>query len=165
MALRAFSHHLLPFIFTILPPGEEEDEASFILLILQPGKLEEIWQGLFHRDGNLKFGICNLVLYQPLILMNKSYILPFCRTFESNSEQGLAQNFWFQESRDPLAETSRAVREQHEESHLTISGELQEKEGLDQDPSPYFPSFSSIIGGVDNSPGWRAVPKMAFNIT
>jgi hypothetical protein len=35
MELRAFSHQLLLFMFTILPLGEEEEEeASFILPIL-----------------------------------------------------------------------------------------------------------------------------------
>lgn len=40
MELRAFSDQLLPFIFTILPPGKEEAGASLILPVLYAGKLE-----------------------------------------------------------------------------------------------------------------------------
>lgn len=109
MKLRAFSHQLMPFIFTGLPPGEEEEEARFILPILW--KLEEIWQRLFHCDENLESGIS---FFTNFCLMGKSYISPFCRTLSllqsicTTVIRDLLRT-WFQEKQETLAGTSKLL--------------------------------------------------------
>lgn len=111
----------------------------------------EIWQGLFRRDGDLKFGIYNFLLYQSLneeklhstFLQN---MVPVMQHLKATVNRDGLRTFGSRKGRDPLAETSRAVRKQREDSHLTIiSGELQEKEGLDRTlllTLPHFPQLS-----------------------